>query len=183
MEAYESDEQVERISDFMEIPEIFESETYEGLRNKFPELEMENWEKLSHEERLTATRELEDKLAELQGRDACTINTTTLAPFHFGYYDPCSREITLNQNLLENPEYLGEMVDTVAHEGIHALQDYVGRHPGEFTGIPDATKITWILNENQYFDSETFGMEIYSAQPLEEWARMGATNIKSAIFG
>lgn len=113
-------EQIERISDIL---------------NEAPEFHIENWEKLSLDERLTAVNKLETKVAEIEHRPSCPIYNEEMGAItiqdgnvygRLGGFDPVAKDITINAEMLNSnhPAALRETLDTIIHEGRHAYQDY-----------------------------------------------------------
>lgn len=148
-------------------------------------LTAEQWEKLEPAERLEALQELEDKLAEIQGRPPYPVVAEYLPcnrnELSGGYFD--GDRIVVNRSLLEGGsaeiEALVEefglgssrefIVNTLAHEGRHAYQWYAVENPGVH---PNEHEVEyWRANFETYLQSGLYGFEAYWMQPLEVDAR------------
>lgn len=99
------------------------------------EFEIDNWEQLTFDERVTALNELEIKISEIEHRPACPVLCEDMGPIQvcfgqiggmMGGFSPETKTIRLNTELIESndPVVLRESLDTIIHEGRHAYQDY-----------------------------------------------------------
>ena len=136
-------------------------EYIKGIENLKPE----NWENLDPGERLETLQELENKLAEIQGRPPAPVFARPLPPGNMGYFDPTTNSISIGHEMLYDPSMRLELIDTIAHEGRHAYQHYAVEHPGFH---PDEHEVEyWRMNFENYLSSDFFGFEIYRGQPVE----------------
>lgn len=139
------------------------------------------WETLGPVERLNALQTLEDKLAEIQHRPPYQVVVETMAPNDYGYFD--GNAIHINATHVVNPGFRLEAIDTIAHEGRHAYQEYAVTHPGFH---PDAKEVEyWAANQDAYMRGDlavkTFGFEFYANQPVELDAVKYATIVRNAL--
>jgi hypothetical protein len=136
------------------------------------------------EEKVETLQKVENSIAEISHRPACNINVENLGKGTFGYFDPLTKEITINVNYIDSNNFhdYKECLDTVIHEGRHAYQDYnvtqreVHPRSGEVTN--------WIKNEHEwgYQSAELFGFEAYEMQPVESDARAFAEDVLNKFF-
>ncbi|MEZ6234370.1 MAG: hypothetical protein R3B68_09285 [Phycisphaerales bacterium] len=127
------------------------------------------WAELPATERLESLRELEQRLAEIEGRPAVELRAEPLGPGRCGYYDSERDVMVVSESLLLDASPL-EAIDTVAHEGRHAYQHYAVAHP-EIHGDPFEVA-SWAENFEHYLSAEMYGYELYRNQPVEAdaWA-------------
>jgi len=155
-------------------------EASERLSN-FPEIKPENWESLDEPQRLEALQNVENQMAEIQGRPALPIQETDLPANTFGQYD--GENIQINgESIMDNHMPVNDFVDTIIHEGRHAYQDYAIQNPGFEV---DSEKVNqWAENfePGNYLTPEEFGQELYMNQPVEADAWSYASRITSAIY-
>lgn len=126
-------------------------------------------------ERMQALRTLETRLAEIQGRPPVRVVFEEMDAA--GFYDPREQCLHINIEHVKDPQYRLEVIDTIAHEGQHALQHFAVEHPELFPQLRDVIPY-WRANmTNAYFEpkyiGEVFGPEFYYNQPLElnAWER------------
>lgn len=149
------------------------SEAVEAMEN-IDGLEFKDWKESSFEERVEALQKLEDKVSEIAHRPSCYLNVQDLGEGNYGYFDPNTKEITLNSSYINSDNFADykETLDTVLHEGRHAYQDY---NITEREVHPRGTEVeNWRLNNNGdlgYLDAQTWGFELYQYQPMEADAR------------
>ncbi len=143
------------------------------------ELKFENWRKLSPEERQTVLQMVEYKIAEIEHRNPCQLNYRDMPYGSLGYFDPMTKEITLNSRYVNSDEFVGyeETLDTLIHEGRHAYQDYNMKerevHPRE----GEVNMWKWNEYEIGYQDAMLCGFEAYAMQPVETDARAFAEDV------
>lgn len=136
-----------------------------------------NYELSSIEERILSLQTLETRLAELQGRPPVELVFEPMDGTQAGYFDPLTKSIHVNMEHVINPDYRLYVIDTIAHEGQHALQSFAVEHPESFPELASDIPY-WEANmDNAYFSSkhigEEFGEEYYHNQPIElnAWQR------------
>lgn len=164
LEAPADIEQISQISDYL---------------SGIDKLRFENWENLPETERQVVLQEVEYKIAELEHRNPCQLNFKEMEYGSLGYFDPITKEITLNSRYVNSNEYVGykETLDTLIHEGRHAYQDYNMTerevHPRE----GEVNMWKWNEQEIGYQVCDLVGWEIYAMQPVEADARAFAEDV------
>lgn len=185
LEQYEAHEIMkENLLEDTELSEATADYIYEGT-----DFSQYNWEGLNNTGKMRELQTIEDKLAELQGREAIAIkakNLDNIVDKFFGrrtqgYYDPQTNEIYINEKLLKSGEHIRDMVDTVAHEGMHAYQRACVEGKINHSN-PEEVEL-WRENFNNYLDARIYGMEAYINQPLEASAfRVGGNVAQQGLF-
>jgi hypothetical protein len=154
-------------------------ETAIGTLREVGSLQPEFWERLDADERVSALQEVEDRIAEVQGRPPNTISVEMMAPGVYGGYSSGEGIVLSEEHVLGDDVH--EVLETVAHEGRHAYQDYVINHPGT---LSDTELVeTWRDNWDNYLTVEEYGQEIYASQPLESDAWEYGARIADAVYG
>lgn len=145
-----------------------------------PLLRIENlraniWASLTFEERLGALQELENGLAEQEGREPCSIapipederiveDEETLLR---GRYIPSSDgpgAVQIDPNLISDDEPY-QAVETFFHEDRHAYQAYAAQHP-EIHDNPEEVEDWQKTNDGGYINSD-LNFDYYRWQPVE----------------
>ena len=133
------------------------------------------YEMSSLAERMQSLRTLETRMAEIQGRPPVRVVFEEMDSA--GFYVPSEQCLHVNIEHVKDPRYRLEVIDTIAHEGQHALQHFAVEHPELFPHLQDVIPY-WRANmANAYFEpkyiGEVFGPEFYYNQPLElnAWER------------
>lgn len=165
---------LEAPADSIQIPEAVEAmENIEGL-------DFSEWKEASFEDRVAALQKLEIEVAEIAHRPGCQLNVQDLGEGYYGYFDPNTKEITVNSFYIESNNFADykECLDTIVHEGRHAYQDYNMTcrevHPR------GAEVDNWRLNSDSdlgYLDAQIWGFELYEYQPMESDARAFAGDV------
>jgi len=141
-------------------------------------LRPEAWSQLEQPERLEVLQGIESRVAEIQGRPAVAITSQEMEPGCFGGYTR-GEGISLSEEHLMS-EDIGEIVDTVIHEGRHAYQDHAIQTPGF---LPDESLAAiWRENWDNYLTAEEYGQELYVSQPIESDAWEYSARIRGALF-
>lgn len=159
---------------YLEAPQDFaQVEEISDIMMELEGLEHEDWKSLSFDERMAVLQRLENQIAAITHRPACTLVAENLGTGYMGHYTMGSDRITLNSDYVKSDSYSDymETLDTLIHEGRHAYQDYNLHvrqvHPlqGNISG--------WSLNEFTYGyqDVKLCGFKAYELQPLETDAR------------
>lgn len=155
------------------------SESVESLEKIFG-ARFEDWKGLSLDQRVDTLQAIENKIAEIAHRPSCNLNVQNLGEGYYGYFDPQTKEITVNNYYInsENFNDYKECLDTIIHEGRHAYQDY---NMTEREVHPRGTEVdNWRLNNDSsigYLDAQDWGFELYEYQPMESDARAFAGDI------
>lgn len=139
-------------------------------------LQPEQWSELSTEARLESLRELECRLADIEGRSPVEVRCENLSPGQYGYFERQGNVMILNEAMLRAESPL-DAIDTVAHEGRHAYQYYCVQHVG--THDDPFEVAAWQDNFENYLDAKLYGYEVYRAQPVEADAWVFGETIRS----
>lgn len=148
------------------------------------EFRYENWSELSLEDKTRALQVAEFKIAEIEHREFCTVEVKSLDPCTYGYYNPGTKTITLNEMYVnsDDPFSFQQTLDTLIHEGRHAYQDYNMTerevHPRE----GEVNMWKWNENEIGYQDAMLCGFEAYAMQPVETDAGAFAEDVLKSYF-
>ncbi len=138
-----------------------------------------NWEGLNDVGKMRELQDIENRLAEIEGREPISLELHEPNLFEklrskmglgtvMGFYDPNTNSIHINADLLDNPEHIKDLIDTVAHEGIHAYQSACVNGTA-FHDNPYEVEI-WRENINDYKSASIYGYDIYRNQPIEGMA-------------
>ncbi len=91
-------------------------------------LSFEEWGKLEVSERIEVLDSLEKQIAGIERRPPCPISASSMGEGVLGGYNPATKRIELNENMIEvsgnSYAMYNEVLDTLIHEGRHAYQDY-----------------------------------------------------------
>lgn len=156
----------------------------------------ENWANLSHDERLDALQELENRSAEACGNEPCQVRLEEMNGFQYGGY--ANGEIVLNEHLVSDGRFVtqyadgsvdtvevgginAQMMDTIHHENYHAYQDEVIHGNIEHSDAYEAElwKANW-PNEQYIGCDDPSGC--YRIQSIEKSAfEHGETETKAAF--
>jgi hypothetical protein len=148
---------------------------------------LENWNKMDLDERMTALKDFQQKIAEIQGIPSCEVTFTEMPENQLGGYIQGSLssgngQIELNANSVKQTSPI-DAINTIAHETYHSYQEYAISHP-EIHG--DMFEVeSWRINslpgnyiDPSEFDPELYGYtdlwdeiyDLYRSQPLESSA-------------
>ena len=153
-------------------------EGIEALR-QIEALRPEVYEGLSIREREAVLQEVENCLAECQGRPAVPVELEQMKPTYLGVFRPQTGAMYLNRDLVADGSKLAEVVDTVAHEGRHAYQHFAITHPGFH---PDANAVSaWSHNFEHYLEPRLNPMR-YREQPVEADAFAFGDAVRDGLF-
>lgn len=146
---------------------------------QMPEIQPENWGQLDASERLSVLQDIENHMADIQGRPPVSVQMEALPQNLYGGWD--GQSITLNSGHLESDMPVGEFVDTIVHEGRHAYQSFAVANPG----VVSDTELVSAWQENMipgnYLTAEDYGQEAYQTQPIEADAWNYASQIRQAL--
>lgn len=151
--------------------------------SQIEEVQPEIWSELGETERLEVAQEIEDTMAEIQGRPPMEIEVDpSLKPGEYGGYDG-HRIIVSDWSLQSNN--VKELVDTIVHEGRHAYQEYAILTPDFHSNESEVTDWGGNFPEygGTYYDASTYGQEIYESQPIEADAWSYGSRIANGIYG
>ena len=174
-----SPEYLEAPSDNVQIAESVDA------MNDIDGLQYSDWVSSGYEQKLGVLQELENSVARIAHRPSCRINVKELGDGNYGYFDPNTKEITVNSLYIKSDNFADykETLDTIVHEGRHAYQDY---NMNERQVHPRGTEVeNWRLNSDSqlgYLDAQTWGLELYEYQPMEADARAFAGDVISQFL-
>ncbi len=165
---------------FLEAPsDTIQVEKAAETLNTIEGTQFNDWKQLSIEQRIDVLQSIEIEVAEIAHRPSCKVNVQPLPEGSFGYYNPQTKEIVINELYLSqnSAEIHHECLDTILHEGRHAYQDFNMTCRQVHTSTGDITN--WYKNEYEfgYQDAETYGFKAYAMQPVECDARKFAEDI------
>jgi hypothetical protein len=148
-------------------------EATEAIRD-VQELRPEVWRGLDDAQRLEVLREVESRMAEIQGRPPVEVKVEPMEPGVYGGYNREDGIVRISQEHLRSnkPE---EVLDTVVHEGRHAYQHYAVEHPGFHPNQAEVEAWDWNTQSGHYLRPEIVGQRAYVQQPVEAdaWAYAG----------
>ena len=139
----------------------------------------EVWAALDVEERLEALQEVEDCMAEVQGRPPVDVATQETGAGTFGTFNHNRNIIHVNAELLESSDAV-EAIVTAVYEGRHAYQWYATHHPGFHPN--EAQVEEWRSNFALYLSAGLFGQELYQSQPVEAEAFAYEAAIRQGLY-
>ena len=128
--AHEMTENVESLEPINEGNEfVTDVEMVEGIADyltSLDEFKLENWSKLTLEERAEVLNKVEQRIAAIEHRPPLKVQLEQLGPRHLGYQCAAQHKIALNSLYVmsNDPRMHREVIDTIVHEGRHAYQHY-----------------------------------------------------------
>lgn len=162
-------------------------EQISGVLADCQELQYENWEQLSPQEKTTLLNELECQIASIECRTPCPVRFEHMDEGTYGGYNEYRKDITLNEELLSNDYGVYcELLDTLVHEGRHAYQDYNLHiqevHPRH--SEVESWRDTWGDGRWEYCnDCRTeLGARLYHQQSIEIDARNFAGDVLESLM-
>lgn len=141
-----------------------------------PELQFENWQQLSPEERMEALQNFENEVAAIEHREALPVYEEPMQEGLLGYFTEADYSLHLNQDLVESNDYevYAKMMETFVHEGRHAYQ-YVNTLEGCQVEQNSEWVNVWTKNFDEgdwgYRSAAEYGYDDYYMQPIEVDAR------------
>ncbi len=140
------------------------------------------WEKLSLNERLEVLQEVENGMAEVQGRPAAKVITRKKGGF--GAYSVKSNTIFINEKFLARND-IAEQVDVTIHEGRHAYQRYAIIHPGFHANESEVLEWKDNLKDGckNFRTIQLHGFRAYRTQPVEYDAWSYAYTFRQILYG
>lgn len=142
-------------------------------------LQSDNWQGLSLSERGQVLQELENTMAQAQGRLGVPVEIADLPPGEMGGYDRDSKTVTVSREHVTSRN-VREVADTIVHEGRHAYQHHAIEHPG-FHSDTDQVEV-WRDNFVNYVQPQD-NPKRYWKQPIEREARQYAADVITSLFG
>ena len=154
--------------------ETMERQAAEALAEVFDRETLEKWPAMDMRERHALIEEYYTRLADIMGLDTVDIVVKDLNPEGFdpnncymGYFSEYENIIALEYRLLENPDYLYSLLDTLIHETRHQFQCDVVSNPEKFPDLPQSYIDAMTENWNNYLPPDIYGYELYANQPVE----------------
>ncbi len=136
------------------------------------------WETLDAPQRLAALQGVEDIMAAIQRRPKIPIIAQEMGSGEFGAFD--GERVVVNVRHLLGDMPVEEIVDTIAHEGRHAYQQYAVENAGIVAD--ESVTRAWAENLAHYLDAETYGQARYEGQPIERDAWSYAERIRRGLY-
>ena len=166
------------LSEFAPNMEI-QAEQIKEVFERMPELEYENWVRMSIDQRVEALNRFEQEIAKIEKRNPITIIHEKTKPGLHGYFDNKNGVIMISDNDLGKNDWKDyrETLDTLFHEGRHAYQHYnleVSRTE-QSSELVNAWRVN--LKELGYDKSAVAGFKRYYTQPIEVDARCFAETV------
>ena len=155
------------------------SESVEAMES-IDGLSFDEWKDSTFDQKVNSLQDLENAIAEIAHRPPCQINVENLGEGNYGYFDPNTKDITVNSMYIDSNGFndYKETLDTIVHEGRHAYQDY---NMTEREVHPRGSEVeNWRLNNDSqlgYLDAQRWGFELYQYQPMEADARAFAGDV------
>jgi hypothetical protein len=143
---------------------------------QIPEIKPEVWSELSEEERLAALQQVENTMADVQGRPPVNVTAEDMGSNSAGAFDGNSIRINVAELQSEN---VAEAVDTIVHEGRHAYQQHAVDNPGSHENNEQVK--AWEANLNDYKDPQ-FDEEEYRKQPVEADAWAYGSAVRDGLY-
>ena len=153
------------------VDEVREAAAAEMMEEIFTPEVVENWDNMTPEEREVYLDEYSAALGEMLGTGPidCVIDPE-VDPGTYGYTNGQDGTLHLNPELVENPEHLALLLNTVTHEVRHCFQQEVIEHPENFPNIPPELISQWEYEFYNYTDG-AYDPEAYANQYIEIDAR------------
>ena len=138
------------------------------------------WERLDRGERLAALQGAEDAIAGIQRRDPLPVRVQEGArEGDYGGYN--GHEILIGKDSIGN-EPVNEVVNTLAHEGRHAYQDYAMEHPDVHHDPKEVAAWRYNIYDTGYIEPEVDPVG-YRNQPVEADAWAYGDRIEAGVYG
>ncbi len=122
------------------------------------------YEDANVEQRAEYLKEFHDNFNEITGYTNNLHFKEDMGPRNLGAFNPITKEINLNANLLKDSDPQ-QVMETIMHESRHAFQDYAINNP-ERVSVDDETIKVWEYNFTHYIKPE-YDFEAYVNQPVE----------------
>jgi len=170
-----------------EVDEARINETSEVLADVFTADVIANWSEMSIEERTAKINEYYIKAGEKLGIDTKGVivepmPSQTPGSINLGY-NSGDGYIHINQDVMANPDMLGQVIDTATHEMRHQFQSDVIENPERFPDIPKEVLDTWRyeLDPNNYINPD-YDPQGYYKQEVECDARDFSADVMTSYM-
>ena len=156
--------------------------------------DLEKWNSASIEEKVEMMQDAELKLAEIEHRPPVPIYISgqmgrvvkrgDTIYGRFGAYDPETKDITLNMDLLKSKDadFHEKVVNTLVHEGRHAYQDYNSHERTVHEDLATVGDWEYNMRPGNYKSCPPYDFETYRYQPVEMDAHDFADPITDELF-
>jgi hypothetical protein len=146
-----------------------------------PELQPEVWANLNRDQKLTAIQKFEDMHAAATGRPAYPVVPYENPGFR-GTFDPWSKQIKFNDNLLDPNLPPDPIVNTLSHEGRHAFQWNTITDPLSYHDPEEALRWQANMDPQNYirYENNPYG---YYSQAIERDARGFGNTVQRILYG
>ena len=174
-------------------------ESYESTERKAAELmaevfdrdTLEKWPAMDMREREAKLEEYYYRLADVLGIPVTKISIEDLNPSgrleYLGTFQPETGMLYIDYRIVEDPEWIGMMLDTVVHETRHQFQHNVVMNPEAYPDVPRDVVEAWKGNMpppwSNYIDPSIYGEEMYRNQPIELDADKFAQGVLEEYIG
>jgi hypothetical protein len=161
------------------VPGDYERRVAEGLRAIFTPEVMENWDRMSAEQRHQYIGEYTDYISRVLGVSIKEIKVADLNPNHLGTMF-CDGTMVLNSRFYDSTEHFYRpevLINIITHEVRHMFQ-YSAMQKPELYGVPQETADLWLDNKNNYISGHD-DPQGYWSQPIEADARSFAQQVMS----
>lgn len=165
-----------------EFDEVRTNETAEIMAEVFSKDVSENWVEMSLEEKSSKINEYYIKAGENLGIETKGVIVEPLeceqpGMISFGY-NSGDGYIHINENVLNDPSYLEQVLDTATHEMRHQFQNDVLALPEDFADIPQDVLNKWEYEmQPENYISPDYDYQGYYEQAIECDARDFAGNV------
>ncbi len=162
-----------------EVDEARIDETSEIMAEVFSKDVIANWSELSLDEKTEKINEYYVKAGENLGINTkgVIVEYMPSEPGTISYgYNAGDGYIHLNATVVNDPEMLGQVLDTATHEMRHQFQTDVLANPSNFSDLPNAAVETWDYEFKNYI-SPDYDFQGYYEQAIECDARDFAEDV------
>ncbi len=168
-----------------EVDEMRVDETAEIMAEVFTEEVLTSWTEMSQEEKTEKLNEYYIKAGENLGIETKGVIVEPMPSepgmIAFGY-NSGDGYIHLNEEIVNDPDWLGQVLDTATHEMRHQFQSDVLASPERFPDIPKDVLAEWRyeMDPRNYINPD-YDYEGYYNQTIERDAREYSANVLEAF--
>lgn len=157
----------------------FTANSEQTTSNYFNQKVLQNWGSFAVDERKNYLTKFAKEVSENSQIGISKTVFVDMSPYSRGSFNPTTKLITVNSDILTNPTKLKSGVRTILHETRHGFQKVAVDNPEKY-GITKETMQIWKNNFANYKSSE-LDYEAYYNQPIEVDARNFADGIVNKI--
>jgi len=145
------------------------------------ELQPEVWANLNRDQKLTAIQKFEDMHAAATGRPPLQVVPYDNPPWR-GTFDPSSKQLKINDYLLDPNAPPDQIVNTLSHEGRHAFQFQTVEDPLSYHDPQEALRWKENIAPGNYvrYENNPYG---YFSQSIERDARGFGNTVQRLLYG